>query len=338
MPPPRQVRRRAAARPRQSLNLLVILIPVGIALVLGVSVFVYLLQNDHPDAAPLAPRAAEPITPAPAPAPPPAATVAVKLPPRAVNHPPANLAEVLQAFQDHQGGAKVRGELKTLVLAGNLTINGHTFALEILRKAPDLYRIQIEDQTGRLMVGGDRQTAWVAYRESGGKLAVWPLGDSELAWLKLLAPFGSALMTDPAKPEGLALGEKIPDPGNSPALWPVTYSLVPDRQLTYLLDDQNFLPHRVELGGAAIAQPRVAVFDEWASVMGVMLPKKITIQGGGLPVTLTFNRWQFNSGVLNAAFQMPVADAAAKPSGPFAPPPPGPPALTPFGFPWVWPW
>jgi hypothetical protein len=336
MPPPRKVRRRSA-RPRRSLNLLAILIPVGIVMVLGLSIFVYLLQHDQPDAAPFIPAAPANLTHVPAPAPPSPANIAIKLPPRPTNHPPASLAEVLLAFQNQQGGPKAREELKTLRLTGNLTVNDRTFALEILRKDPDLYRVQMEDRVGRLIVGGDSRKAWVAYRESGGRLAVWLVEGPTLDWLRLLAPFGSALMTDPAKPDNLAIGEKIPGTNNAPACWPVTFAFTTDRKLTYLLDDQKFLPRRLELGGTSIAQPRVADFDDWQAVSGITLPKKITVQGGGLPVTITVDRLQFNSGVLNAAFQAPVADAPAKASGPLASAPQSP-SLVQYGFPWVWPW
>jgi hypothetical protein len=207
------------------------------------------------------------------------------------------------------GGDKAVEAIKSASFLGTLTTGGQTYSLEILKKTPNLVRIQLENKEGTLMLGSDGHQAWVAYRDAAGNVGVWDADDTTRDWLWLQSPLGTWL-AHPNAIEPKFVAEQPTAQGAGPPMQPVSVVSPGGRKATYYLDAGDLMPRELELhdiqpGAAA----EVADLEDVRVQQDIRLPYKLEVRGpNGPAATVEIKKVLFNSGILNAVFDRPLAD------------------------------
>lgn len=223
------------------------------------------------------------------------------------NKTPVTGSDWAAAYVVKLGGDKIVEGIKSARFVGTLTAGGRTYALEILKKAPNLVRFQLEDKEGTLMLGSDGQQAWVAYRGADGNAEVWDADEATRDWLWLQTPLGTWL----AHPNSAEAKFVLEAPaGAAPTAHAVSVRSPGGRKATYYLDAGDLMPRRLELHDAPAGAAVEAVdLEDYHEQQNIRLPYKLEVEGpNGPAVTVEIKKVIFNSGMINAAFERPVAD------------------------------
>lgn len=224
--------------------------------------------------------------------------------------PNVTLGDVLAGYTRNQSKLQPLEEIRSARFTGTLTVGGHEYAFELLKKRPDFTRLQVRDERGLLMLGNDGQGSWLAFRDADDFTRLWPLDAGTADWLFLEGPFGTWLSQVDFHDAQLTLGNKQTDAASGKTLWPVTAVSPGGRRLTYWVDDTDFRLQREELHDAGGAQ--VVDFSNYVTAHGVPLPTKVVAHRPGAPdIILGLQRVEINPGILNATFDPPVADSGS---------------------------
>jgi hypothetical protein len=227
--------------------------------------------------------------------------------------------DLAAAYFKKLGGQKVMDDLKSLRVLGTLTLGVREYGFEMIKKAPNLVRFRVEDKAGTLMLGSDGTDAWVAYRSAGGPIKTWDADEATRDWLWLQAPLGTWLAHSEATEARFAL--ETPAAEADKTLTPVSVLSPAGRKATYYLSAKELRPERLELLDAqpgAVAE--VVDLEDMQFAQNITwLPYKLVVEGPNGPVaTLVITQLRFNTGILSATFDRPVADAAGQPASPAA--------------------
>lgn len=238
------------------------------------------------------------------------------------NKPPTTSEEAAAAYLLRQGGPQAMEAIKSARFTGTYTLGNHVYSMEILKKAPNLVRFQLEDKLGTLMLGNDGQRAWLAYRNAAGQIRVWDADEATRDWLWLQAPLGTWLAHPDAPGAKFDFGAR---PAAAGSAWPVSVLSPGGRKATYYLEDKDMVPQRLELLDTQPGAPaQVVDLENIRTQKTISVPSKLVVQGpAGPAAVLEIKQVAFNSGMLNETFARPTADdpkaaspgAGAPPSG-----------------------